>query len=378
MIKWDTEKFKNYVNEYGNGEYNVLDNFYRMDKKLNLFHTICGNIWSTTPGNFVYNGNRCNFCSPTRRFTHQEFLDKMFLINPNIKIIGTYKNSASRISCKCEIDDYEWSPLAYTLLDGEGCPKCAIYKNRKMKSSEEFVKELFNINPNIEIIESLFGTHNKIKVRCLIDGYEWNAIPANLLRGSGCPRCKNVERYTTPVFKDKLFRIHPDIKILGEYVDHYTKIKIQCLNDGYIWFSSPHVLFMGSGCPCCCSSKGEKYTSNFLLKNNIEYKSQYYFNDLLSNFGVPLRFDFAIFNKNNLYCLIEIDGIGHRKPVKFNGMSEQDSINKYELIKYHDFLKNEYCKSNNIQLIRIYYDGKNFKNVQQILESELSPLLERR
>jgi hypothetical protein len=373
---WDDKKFREYVKICGNEEYEVLDKFSRMDARINIFHKVCGTVWNTTPGIFVYNGNRCNFCSPTRKITHKEFVNRMIKIDKNIEILGEYTLSINRILCKCKIHNITWNPIAGVLLGGKGkCPKCHKYY---MKPQKEFEKELFSINSNILIIGKLVGMHKKIRVRCLIDGYEWDAIPSNLLQSVGCPRCNGVERYTTVTFSEKLFRIHPDIKVLGEYTNHYGKIKVQCLNDGYIWFPTPHTLFMGSGCPCCCSSRGEKYCSKFFNKNNIKHQTQYYFSDLLSDSNFHLRFDFAIFYRDNLYCLIEIDGIGHRKPIKFNGMSKQDSTEKYELIKHHDFLKDEYCKNNNISLLRIPYDGRHFKEIKLILESELNPLLERR
>ena len=62
-------------------------------------------------------------------------------------------------------------------------------------------------------------------------------------------------------------------------------------------------------CGCLKMSSGEQAIKNILDNNNIPYKSQYIFKDCLSLNGNPLRFDFAIFNKNNdLLSLIEYNG----------------------------------------------------------------------
>ncbi len=42
----------------------------------------------------------------------------------------------------------------------------------------------------------------------------------------------------------------------------------------------------------------KKLINNILEEKNIEFKTQYTFNDLRSDTGTVLRFDFAIFNNN--------------------------------------------------------------------------------
>ena len=310
-----------------------------------------------------------------KKLTHEEFCERISLIYPNIEILGNYVNANTAILCRCKIDNCEWSPKAGSLLGKEGCPKCG---GTYRYSKEEFLEKLFAINPNIILLSDYFTTKVKVKVKCLLDGYEWNTTPSSLLMGYGCHRCGNVERYTTDIFKKKMYEINPDIEVLGEYAGHYGKIKLHCLIDDNIWYATPHTLFEYSGCPCCSCSKGEKITQKFLIESNLGYSTQYRFKELLGRYGQPLKFDFAVFKESQLFCLIEIDGIGHRKPIKFRGMSEEDSIYKFELIKEHDDIKDRYCKEHDINLIRIYYTGKNFNEVKKILEKELNPLLEGR
>jgi hypothetical protein len=55
-------------------------------------------------------------------------------------------------------------------------------------------------------------------------------------------------------------------------------------------------------------SKGEEIVAQLLKKNKLFYKREVSFPDLKSFKGKPLRFDFAVYQKNKLACLIEIDG----------------------------------------------------------------------
>jgi hypothetical protein len=373
---WNHEKFVDYVKNNSNDEYEVMTQFKSVGDLVILKHKICNRLWETLPSSFIYSGHRCNKCNKYKNFTHEEFINKLNSVNKNILVLDKYYNIKKKLNCKCILCKHEWLARPDSLLRGISCPKCG---KHKIRTSEEFEKEIFEKNPNLLILGDFTTTKKKILVKCLIDNYEWYVKPESLIKGCGCPKCVGTAKPTDEDFRQKIFKINPDIEILDNYINHYTKLKIKCNNDGNIWMASPHTLLWGIGCPICSSSKGEKYCSNILKNNSIEYISQHSFNDLKSDSNMPLRFDFLVKDETQTYCIIEIDGIGHRKPIKFNNeMSEEDSIKKFELIHYHDKLKNEYCKNKNINLIRIAYTGKNFEEMKIILEKELSPLLERR
>lgn len=78
---------------------------------------------------------------------------------------------------------------------------------------------------------------------------------------------------------------------------------------------------------------------------------------MVSKNNYPLRFDFAIIDEEkNLIKLIEYDGSQHFKP------SEQFGGQKaFEDLQQRDKLKNDYCKINNINLLRISKDYRNLK-----------------
>jgi hypothetical protein len=59
----------------------------------------------------------------------------------------------------------------------------------------------------------------------------------------------------------------------------------------------------------CVNSRGQDKIIKILLENNINFSTEYMFNDLKGCRDGYLRFDFAIFNENNtLIKLIEFDG----------------------------------------------------------------------
>lgn len=101
----------------------------------------------------------------------------------------------------------------------------------------------------------------------------------------------------------------------------------------------------------CVHSINEKNIVKLLKENNIEFTTQYTFDDLLGVNNGHLRFDFAIFDKNHkLSHLIEYNGKQHY--IKPSGTW----ANEYDTLIKHDLLKKEYCQKNNIRLIIIPYN----------------------
>lgn len=86
-------------------------------------------------------------------------------------------------------------------------------------------------------------------------------------------------------FKDEMADINPNIEILSDYVDWYTKIKCRCKIDGYEWEGRASVLLYGGGCEVCgrkkrWDSRGRKTTDDIkeemhLINPNIEIIGDY-------------------------------------------------------------------------------------------------------
>ena len=106
----------------------------------------------------------------------------------------------------------------------------------------------------------------------------------------------------------------------------------------------------------CINSKVEQIIANLLRKNEIMFVPQYTFEDLITEYGVKLRFDFGIIRNNRLAYLIEYDGEQHfPEKVQKTGWNTKEN---FEKTKKRDIIKNEYCIVHNIPLIRIPYTHK--------------------
>ena len=120
----------------------------------------------------------------------------------------------------------------------------------------------------------------------------------------------------------------------------------KCLCDcGNIVYKSSSDLARHKSCHCGCQtiiSQGELTIRNLLTDNNILFEEQKTFLDCKDL--NPLPFDFYV---NNEY-IIEYDGIQHFERGHFP--------NTFDITHKNDLLKNQYCFTHNIPLIRIPYD----------------------
>ena len=110
------------------------------------------------------------------------------------------------------------------------------------------------------------------------------------------------------------------------------------------------------------TSKGEQKIIDILNANNIFFKREVSFNDLKGINNNLLRFDFAIYRNNRLFCLLEIDGEQHFKFIKHF----HKTIFGFKKSLEWDRKKNKYCLVHNIPLLRIPYwdyDSLTFKKI---------------
>ena len=182
----------------------------------------------------------------SRRKTHEEFVNEMKEVNPDIEILGKYLGANKKILCRCKIDGYVWEATPSNLLCGSGCPKCSGKIN---KTHEEFMTEFKEKNKNsctIEILSRYKNNKSKMKCRCKVCNNIWNTNPQSLLYGSNCPKCSYKEngrkcRKTHEDFVDEMKTVNPNIKIISKYRSNKEKLSCECMVCGNIWDVKPNI-----------------------------------------------------------------------------------------------------------------------------------------
>lgn len=210
----------------------------------------------------------------SKRKSFEEMKESINNINEDIIIIGECENGKYRkLICKCKICGNEWSGIYSNLLKGGGCKRCASNKlsELKVKSHGQYVKELFDKNENVIVVDDYINSAIKIKHKCLIHDFEWDARPRDMLRrGNGCPVCtKNKRREiflkSHDEYVEELKYANPSIEVLETYLGNSIKIKHRCIVDGYEWYTIPSSTLLGYGCPVC--GKVKRWTQEeYILK----------------------------------------------------------------------------------------------------------------
>lgn len=235
----------------------------------------------------------------------------------------------------------------------ECCGAC----NGHNRTTEEFAEMVKEIHPNIEVIGEYTGARNKVDVRCTIHNHEWSPYAYNLLYGYGCEKCaKERSAKARNIDEDKKRRkleaIHPDIEFFEMPYYARDNVKCKCKICGHEWYASYTNLTKDdpTSCPVCNNtSKGEKKIANLLDKWGYKYIRQKRYDDLKDQ--LPLPFDFYL---NDFNVLIEFDGEQHFYPKGF-GADQETTLIEFELTVKHDLMKDDYCRDNNISLVRIPY-----------------------
>lgn len=204
----------------------------------------------------------------------------------------------------------------------------------------------------------------------------------HMLEGKGCYWCG---REKTESVRRSLVTLEQKIHICeingleyvgSNYKDKLLNIEFYCSKHRDIGVQTMRYQNMKRGiCGCrycekensIMKSKGEIELSNILNSYKVKFVEQKIFKECKDKNYLP--FDFYLLDYN---ILIEFDGEQHYKVVRFNGMSQQDAENNFEIIQRHDFIKTQFCVDNNIPLIRIPYTERG--NIDLYLQNQL-PLL---
>jgi len=122
-----TEDYMKQLIEKKNIKLKCLDEYINDRTKINHQCTQCGYIWKTSPSN-VKQKYSCPKCAGVLKKTHEEYIEQLKLINPNVICKGKYQNNKVTIDHKCLKCNFNWLISPSNVLRGYGCPRCNLSK----------------------------------------------------------------------------------------------------------------------------------------------------------------------------------------------------------------------------------------------------------
>ncbi len=222
----------------------IPNDTYKSDRTK--YHCICKihicNVY-TTPEKYLRRNQGCRMCAIEKskcaiRYTDKSYKEKAYSLNKNIKIVSAYQNVKERIHVRCKVCNYEWNPIAETLIWTNPC---------------------------------------------------------------GCPNCAGNAHKSTENFRLELEKSHPALTLLSEYISANEEVHVQCNDCGNDFWITPNKLQQGQQCSCNHESRGENKIRLFLENSNIEYIPQKSFCNLFGQSGFKkLSYDFYLSTFNLL------------------------------------------------------------------------------
>ena len=300
-------------------------------------------------------------CIKGIRITYEEVEDYFLSVNHTLLTTKEEFISTSQpLKIKCNLcDNYEEIILRnFKKRVGYKCRKC--YEKQKLKEVENIIKP-----KGYSLLSTQFvSTKHKLIIRC-DKGHIWKPNYDSVVKGCQCLKCRDIEvakrqRITKEELKSRFDM--DGYSLLSSYEDYEnneTKLNV-CCPKGHSYYVTLSNWTNGKRCPRCKESKGELYIWKYLNEHNIKFETQKRFSGCIHKNELP--FDFYI---ESLNVAIEYDGEQHFNENCF-GMSSEEFTD----LKRRDEIKTQFCKNNDIKLIRIpYFEFDNIDNIlNELLE----------
>lgn len=367
----------------------------------------------------------------SKKKTHDEYVAELAIKNPTVEVVGEYVDAKTKIKHHCLLHDIYWDVLPFNALAGKGCKECMKEKNRNkfVKSHEEYMHQVAEINPYIVVLEKYIDCHTPILHLCTLHNIKWMAYPSNILKGQGCVECGKDKIYEKSRKKHEdyvaqLALKNPTIEVIETYINSQTPILHHCLIHDVYWKLQPNNALRGDGCEICHKERigisnartHEQYVKELENINpDIEIIGQYInartpvlhrcridgfvwlampcnilfgcgcsqckessgerqIRQWLNKNGIQYKYQKSFKNCRDILPLpFDFYLNDYQIAIEYQGEQHYRPIEcfggemKFKLQQKHDNIKREYCKNNNIKLLEIPY----FKNVNEELNNFL-------
>ncbi len=240
---------------------------------------------------------------------------------------------------------------------GYGCDRCR--KESQRSTTKAFIEKANKVHNGIYDYSEINYVNNstKININCKTHGIFYQSPANHTDKERGCPQCKGGVSITQEQFISDATRIHRGRYDYSKvnYINSGTKVEIICKKHGSFWQTPNN--HRKRNCPNCRLSTGELIIIHLLNDFGIIFEHQKRFDNCRNI--LPLPFDFYIPEYN--LCL-EYDGKQHFFPV-FGEENFKETI-------LHDKIKTNFCKNNDINLIRVSKQHE----IKRILTNALFPI----
>lgn len=315
----------------------------------------CGNEKSVLGKYLIHGKSKSCGCQKIGIRNEEKWKAQVGRINGKLKIIGYIYEPGTKPQvhyiCNCECgNEVLLTKKAFDSKTDCGCAKKDLVQSGKIisEASARICRNMFGKKfGKLTVVEMIPVYHKGMHCKCKCDcGNEIIVKAASIMDGAtrscGCIKTPNL-----------VGSIFGRLTVIERCLDYRDKPmwKCQCGCGQYVMVSTYGLTKRGTkSCGCIRNEKvstGENLLISMLNEYNIAYKYDYGFADCKGVKGKKLRFDFYLFDYNTI---IEYDGAQHFRPIEYFGGKEA-----FDTLTKNDAIKNDYCKTHSIILVRIPY-----------------------
>lgn len=232
----------------------------------------------------------------------------------------------------------------------------------KKLTTNEFQDRLNKIYGNQFTVKSEYINNvTKIDILCNKCNNIIQKMPVKMTGSTkeGCYICAGKNHYKTKESLQKEIdsKFPNTYKIIGEYIRARQPLTVERLTCGHIYDVAPTNLLRGRGCPRCGINHSHymDIVESYFDNNNIEYEKEKRFKDCRHIRVLP--FDYYLPKYN---MCVEVDGEFHYP----NNYIYKNKHSNYIEVSIRDNIKTQYCKDNNIKLLRLpYFKESEFEKI---------------
>lgn len=357
MKKSNKEEFVKKVKELVGDEYTVLGDYVNTNTKILMRHNKCGNKYLVTPNKFKQ-GRRCPACMVCKKpFTNEQFLERVSkLVGDEYTFLEEYKGNDTKIKVRHNKCGYEYLVTPTKFFQGRRCPSCAGTLKKTTKDFKKDVKRL--TGKEYKVIGEYINNKTHIKIKHMKCGHIYEVTPGHFLHGNRCPYCygTNIQKTNEEFLQEVKKLVGDEYTFLEEYDKSNIKIKVRHNKCGHIYEVTPDN-FLSTGTRCPYCTNGKHFSKE--EKEILSYIKKIYKGKIISNDKKVLKGKELDIYLPELKIAIEFDGLYWH--------SELFTENNYHL------WKTETCEEQGIKLIHIFEDEWNVK--KKIVKDKIKTLL---
>lgn len=380
-IRWNYDLVKEYVESHGNEL--ISTEYINVDEPMKFKCKVCGSEYTTSFYNYrKLEIHTCKVCSfekmgQKQAFTHDYV--KKYIEDMGSEIInGKYKNNTSKLKIKCVScgKSFDTSFAVIRIREKLTCKHCScVEANDDRRFTYDYIKNYIETNSECKLLSDTYTSNrDKLKIQCPCEKhnvFETTFYKFKYANKRQCNECSKRTRWTIDMIRDFVNK-HSTCELLStKFVNVDEKLKFRC--ECGVEFDVSWDKFRGKRkqrqCPDCSSrSNLERKCKEFFDSNNIKYKREKSFKDLINpkTNGYP-RYDFYLKQYN---LIIECQGKQHEEETNFYGVQTDEEVKKqFEELIYRDELKRKYAEDNGIDLLYIWY--YELDNIPEILTTKL-------